>query len=394
MRLGILSMEPKNYSTQRLKEAAKKRGFHVDILNTMKCFIYVEQGNPNLFYKNEPVKQYDAIIPRIGSSITFFGCSVVRQLEQMGVFSLNSAISIATSRDKLRATQILCKHKIGMPVTAFARHKSCIVPAIQQIKSKSVVIKLLEGTQGVGVILADTQKVAEAIIETLQSTKQNVLIQRFVKESKGCDIRAFVVGGKVVAAMRRTAKEGEFRSNVHRGGSVEKVVLDAEFEKTAIRAAQILGLNVAGVDMLEGKNGPQLMEVNSSPGLEGIERATGVDVAGEIIDYMQRLLKFPDLDIRQRLTLSTGYGVAEVKVHAKSDMVNKKIQDTNLRHNDILVLSLTRGDTTIPNPKGSRVIESNDILLCFGNLDAIQKLIPEKPSKLKGRTFHRGPKVG
>ena len=222
----------------------------------------------------------------IGASITFFGTAVVRQFEQMDVFCANSSAGISNSRDKLRSLQILARHKIGMPPTTFVRDKKDVLPAIERVGGAPVIIKLLEGTQGVGVILADSAKIAEAIIETLQSTKQNVLVQRFVAESKGRDIRAFVVGDQVVAAMRRVAQGQEFRSNVHRGGQTQPLELDEEYSATAIRAAQIMGLRVAGVDMLEGKNGPQILEVNSSPGLEGIEGCTQLDVAGAIIDYI------------------------------------------------------------------------------------------------------------
>jgi ribosomal protein S6--L-glutamate ligase len=241
-----------------------------------------------------------------------------------------------------------------------------------------VIIKLLEGTQGVGVILADSVKVAEAIIETLQSTKQNVLIQKFVGESSGKDIRAFVVGDQVVAAMRRTARGGEFRSNVHRGGMAEPVELDSGYRETAVRSAQIMGLKVAGVDMLEGEDGPQVMEVNSSPGLEGIEGATKLDVAGAIIDFIQNQVSFPELDIRQRLSVSAGYGVTELHLGENSGLVGKTIEDSGLRAKDIVVLTLNRGHTVVPNPKGKRVLEVDDRLLCFGKLEAMRDLVPAR----------------
>ena len=297
------------------------------------------------------MSHYDAILPRIGNSITYFGTAVVRQFEQMDVYTPNTANGIANARDKLRAIQILSRHNIGMPATTFARDRADVLPAIERVGGAPVVIKLLEGTQGIGVILAPDTKVAEAIIETLQSTKQNVLIQRFVAESKGRDIRALVVGDRVVAAMRRVAQGDEFRSNVHRGGSVESVELDADFETTAVRAAQIMGLRVAGVDMLEGADGPQVMEVNSSPGLEGIETATKLDVAGAIIDHIANQVAFPEIDVRQRLTVSTGYGVAELVVHEGAELVGHTIADSGLRERDITVLTLHRGATVIPNPR-------------------------------------------
>jgi ribosomal protein S6--L-glutamate ligase len=248
-----------------------------------------------------------------------------------------------------------------------------------------VIIKLLEGTQGIGVILADTVNVASAIIETLQSTKQNVLIQKFVAESKGRDVRAFVVGDRVVAAMRRTAQGQEFRSNVHRGGMTEKVELKPAFEQTAVQATQIMGLHVAGVDMLEGLEGPQVMEVNSSPGLEGIETATGIDVAGAVIEYMEARVLFPEIDLRQRLTLEAGYGVAELPVGEHSALAGKTIAESGLRDRDILVLSIDRTGAVIPNPKGIRAILVGDTLLCFGKLAALRHEVPQKkrPRKRK-----------
>jgi ribosomal protein S6--L-glutamate ligase len=268
-----------------------------------------------------------------------------------------------------------------MPATTFARSRADVLPAIERVGGAPVVIKLLEGTQGIGVILAPDTKVAEAIIETLQSTKQNVLIQRFVAESKGRDIRALVVGDRVVAAMRRVAQGEEFRSNVHRGGIVESIELDPAFEEAAVRSAQIMGLRVAGVDMLESDDGPSVMEVNSSPGLEGIETATKLDVAGAIIDYIDNQVAFPDIDVRQRLTVSTGYGVAELVVHEGAELIGTSIADSGLSERDIAVLTLHRGTTVIPNPKRSRVLEAGDRLLCFGRLEEMRGMIPERRRK-------------
>ena len=282
----------------------------------------------------------------------------------MDVYTPNSSNGITTSRDKLRSLQILSRHDIGIPHTTFVRDRADVLPAIERLGGAPVIIKILEGTQGVGVILAETTKVAEAILETLQSAKQNVLVQRFVAESKGKDIRAFVVGDRVVAAMRRVAQGDQFRSNVHRGGQAEPVELDASFQETAVRAAQIMGLRIAGVDMLESKEGPQVMEVNSSPGLEGIEATTGPDVAGVIIDYMADQVSFPELDIRQRLTVSKGYGVVDLHVREGLELVGKTIVESGLRERDIVVLNLTKGTTVISNPKGTRVIEAGDRLLC------------------------------
>lgn len=378
MKLAILSRAPRSYSTQRLRTAALDRGHEVKVLNTLRFGIDLSGDEPDLQFRGKRLSHYDAILPRIGNSITYFGTAVVRQFEQMDVYTPNTSNGIANSRDKLRATQILARHDIGMPATTFVRDRADVIPAIERVGGAPVVIKLLEGTQGIGVILAPDIKVAEAIIETLQSTRQNVLIQRFVKESKGRDVRALVVGDRVVAAMRRVAQGDEFRSNVHRGGSVEPVDLDPEFEKAAVRAAQIMGLRVAGVDMLEANDGPQVMEVNSSPGLEGIEAATKLDVAGSIIDFIDNQVAFPEIDVRQRLTVSTGYGVAEIVVHGASDLVGKTLRESGLRELDITALTLQRGISVIPNPNGKHVLEANDRLLCFGKLEEMRSMIPSR----------------
>src|SRR5690606_12173346 len=272
----------------------------------------------------------------------------------------------------------LSRHLIGMPATAFVRNRADVRPAIERVGGAPVVIKLLEGTQGIGVILAPEVKTAEAIIETLHSTNQNVLIQHFVSESKGRDIRALVVGDRVVAAMRRTARGDEFRSNVHRGGTVERVELSAEYEQAAVRSAQIMGLKVAGVDMLEGRDGPLVMEVNSSPGLQGIETATNLDVAGAIIDHIADRVAFPDIDVRQRLSVPTRSGVPELLVRGDGDFVGKTLEDSGLRERDITVLTLHRGTTVIPNPRRGAVLEAGDRLLCFGKLDEMRSMVPER----------------
>ncbi|APZ96258.1 RimK family alpha-L-glutamate ligase [Fuerstiella marisgermanici] len=387
MKLAILSRSLGCYSTRRLKEAALQRGHKVKVLNTIRFSIDLEQGSPDLYFRSKQLSNYDAVLPRIGASITYFGTAVVRQFEQMDVFCANSSAGITNSRDKLRSLQILSKHHIGIPETTFVRDRKDVLPSIERIGGAPVIIKLLQGTQGVGVILADSAKVAEAIIETLQSTQQNVLVQKFVAESKGRDIRAFVVGDQVVGAMRRVAQGSEFRSNVHRGGHTERVELDSTYTETAVRAAQIMGLRVAGVDMLEGNDGPQVMEVNSSPGLEGIEGCTQLDIAGAVIDYIAAQVDFPEVDIRQRLTVSRGYGVAELHIPEGSDYVGKRIADSGLHEQDINVLTLYRGTTVIPNPKHSRELEATDRLLCFGKLESMKRLIPEKTRK------RRKPKV-
>ena len=378
MHLAILSRARNAYSTRRLVQAAEERGHDVRVLDTLRLAIDLAGDEPDMLYRGKPLADFDAVIPRIGASITFFGLAVVRQFEQMDVYTPSSAAGIANSRDKLRSIQVLAKHDIGIPGTTFVRDRKDVLAAIERVGGAPVVIKLLEGTQGIGVILAPDRKVAEAVIETLQSAKQNVLVQRFVSESRGRDIRAFVVGDRVVAAMRRTAKGDEFRSNVHRGGTVESVTLDEEFERTAVRSAQIMGLRVAGVDMLEGADGPLVMEVNSSPGLEGIETATELDVAGAVIDYVANQTAFPELDVRQRLTVSAGYGVAELLVRDGSEHVGKTLAESRLRERDITVLTLTRGTRVVPNPSASRALEAGDRLLCFGRLEDMRDLVPER----------------
>jgi len=387
MKLAILSCGPNSYSTRRLKEAALERNYDVKVLNTLKFAIDLEEGAPDLFYRQKSLSHYDAVLPRIGASITYYGTAVVRQFEEMDIFCANTANGITNSRDKLRSLQILSRHHIGIPRTTFVSDKKDVLPAIERVGGAPVVIKLIEGTQGIGVLLADTIKAAESIIELLQSQKQNVLIQKFVAESRGKDIRAFVVGDRVVAAMRRVAQGQEFRSNVHRGGVAEAVELSDEYRETAVRAAQILGLRIAGVDMLESSSGPQIMEVNSSPGLEGIEKCTQLDIAGAVVEYIAARVDFPDIDIRQRLTVSRGYGVSEILIRGGSNFDGKTITETKLRDRDINVLTLYRGTTVIPNPRNERTLQANDRLLCFGKLDSMRELLPPKAQR------RRQPKV-
>jgi len=330
MKLAILSRHATCYSTKRLVQAAVLRGHDVEVLDTLQFSIDLAQGSPRMFYQSQEVGDWDAVIPRIGSSITHFGTAVVRQFEQMDVFSAISSQGIANSRDKLRALQILGRHDVSIPQTTFVRNLADVQPAIRRIGGAPVVIKLLEGTQGVGVILAESEGTAEAIVETMHSTKQKVLVQEFVAESKGRDIRAFVVGDRVVASMRRVARGNEYRSNVHRGARTEMVQLSEEDQQVAVRAAQLMGLRVAGVDMLESRTGPMIMEVNSSPGLEGIERCSRLDIAGSIIDYVAERVGFPEIDVRQRLTASCGYGVTEIHVSEDSELDGMSIDQSGL----------------------------------------------------------------
>lgn len=288
MKIAILSRNPKLYSTQRLVEAAQKRGHEAVVMDHLRCSVVADIGEPKIFYLGQPVTDVDAIIPRIGSSVTFYGSAIVRQFEMMHVFSANPSIAIVRSRDKLRSLQIFSRHHIGIPKTVFANHPKQADKLIHELGGTPVVIKLLEGTQGIGVVLAETKKAAQSVIEAFYGLNANILIQEFIKEAKAADIRAFVVDGKVVGAMKRQGAEGEFRSNLHRGGTSTVIKLSRAEKKTAIEAAKVMGLRVAGVDMLQSERGPLILEVNSSPGLEGIEKATGKDIAGYIIDYVER----------------------------------------------------------------------------------------------------------
>lgn len=378
MKLAILSRNLNCYSTRRLKEAAEQRGHRVKVLHTLKFAIDLEQGKPDLYFRQKRLSTYDAVLPRIGASISYFGTAVVRQFEQMDVFCANTSAGISNSRDKLRSLQILSRHHIGIPKTTFVRDKKDVLPAIERVGGAPVIIKLIEGTQGIGVLLAESVTSAAAIVELLQSQKQSVLIQKFVAESKGRDIRAFVVGDQVVGAMRRIAEGQEFRSNIHRGGHAEPVILDESYQKTAVRAAQIMGLRVAGVDLLESRQGPQIVEVNSSPGLEGIEGCTQLDIAGAIIDYISAHVNFPEIDLRQRLTVSRGYGVAEIYIPEGSEYVGTTIRESGLREKDISVLTLYHDAKVIPNPNPRRVIATGDRLLCFGKLECMRELVPVK----------------
>ena len=287
MRIAILSRNELLYSTRVLVEAGRQRGHDVEVMDTLQFDIRVSKRSPELFYKGKPAGPIDAVIPRIGASITFFGLAVVRQFEMMGVYCVNESQAIARSRDKLRCLQILSRHDIGIPPTIYTRQGEHVLNCIEHVEGPPVVVKLLEGTQGIGVVLAESNSAASSVIEAFHGLEQNILIQKFIKEAKGADIRAFVVGRKVVAAMKRQAVAGEFRSNLHRGGTAKKFRLPVEYRKTALAAARVLGLRVAGVDMIESSEGPMVMEVNSSPGLEGIEKATDLDVAEMIVEHIE-----------------------------------------------------------------------------------------------------------
>ncbi len=291
MKIIILSRNPKLYSTRRLVEAGKERGHEVRVVDPIKCYMNITSHHPVVYYKTEPLEGVDAVIPRIGASITFYGTAVLRQFEMMGVFPLNESVAIGRSRDKLRSMQLLSRKGIGLPVTGFAHSVDDTDQLVALVGGAPLVIKLLEGTQGRGVVLAETKQAAESVIDAFRGLDANFLVQEFIKEAGGADVRAFVVGDRVVAAMKRQAKEGEFRSNLHRGGTASLVRLTPEERSTAQRAAKIMGLNVAGVDILRSRHGPLVLEVNSSPGLEGIENATNKDVASMVIEFIEKNAK-------------------------------------------------------------------------------------------------------
>ncbi|RXG18139.1 SSU ribosomal protein S6P modification protein [Leeuwenhoekiella aestuarii] len=288
MNIKILSRNGNLYSTARLVEAAKKRKHNVEVIDPLKCDLIIEKKKPSVYYKGRYLSETDAIIPRIGASITYYGTAVVRQFEMMGCFTTTESQALVRSRDKLRSLQILSRARLGLPKTVFTNYSRDVEEIIDHVGGAPLIIKLLEGTQGLGVVLAETKNAAESVIEAFNGLQARVIVQEFIKEAKGADIRAFIIDGQVVGAMKRQGKEGEFRSNLHRGGTAEVITLSDEEENAAIKAAKAMGLGVAGVDMLQSARGPLILEVNSSPGLEGIEKATGKDIAKSVIRYIER----------------------------------------------------------------------------------------------------------
>lgn len=291
MKIAILSRNSKLYSTRRLVQAAEERGHEVRVLDVLRCYMSIASHRPEIHYKGEAMTGFDAVVPRIGASVTTYGTAVLRQFEMMGVYPLNESVAISRSRDKLRASQLLARKGIGLPVTGFANKPDDIDDLLKMVGGAPLVIKLLSGTQGIGVVLAETQKAAKSVVESFFGLHASVLVQEFIEEAGGSDLRCFVIGEKVVAAMKRQGKEGEFRSNLHRGGTASLIRLTPEERSTAVRSANIMGLNVCGVDLLRSNHGPVVMEVNSSPGLEGIETATGKDVAGMIVQFLEKNAK-------------------------------------------------------------------------------------------------------
>ncbi len=291
MKIAMLARNPTLYSHQRLKAAAESRGHQLDIIDTLRCYMNIASRRPHIYYNGQQLAGYEAVIPRIGASITFYGLAVLRQFEMGGVYPLNESVAIGRARDKLRSMQLLARDGVGLPVTTFAHDPKITDQVLATAGEAPLVIKLLEGTQGIGVVLADSHRSAKSVVEAFRGANVNILIQEFIKEAGGTDIRAFIIGGKVIAAMKRTGAPGEFRSNLHRGGSAESVRISAAERATALQAAKTMGLNVCGVDMLRSNHGPVVMEVNSSPGLEGIEKSTGIDVAGAIIEFLEKNVK-------------------------------------------------------------------------------------------------------
>ena len=291
MKIALLSRNPKLYSTRRLKEAALERGHEIQVIDVLRAYMNIASHKPTIHYKGEPLEGFDAVIPRIGASVTFYGCSVLRQFEMMGVYPLNESVAITRSRDKLRSLQLLSRKGIGLPLTGFANKPDDIKDMIKMVGGAPLVVKLLEGTQGIGVVLAETKQAAKSVIEAFMGLNVNIMVQEFIREAGGADIRCLVVGEKVVAAMKRQGAPGEFRSNLHRGGTAEVIKITSAERRTAIGAARAMGLNVAGVDILRSNHGPLVLEVNSSPGLGGIEQATGKDVAGMIVEFIEREAK-------------------------------------------------------------------------------------------------------
>ncbi len=292
MKIGILSRNPEYYSTSRIFEEGVRRGHEMHVIDTLLCYINISSHKPSIHYKGESLEEFDAVIPRIGSSITFFGTAVVRQFEMMGVYALNESVAISRSRDKLRSMQLLSRKGIGIPNTGFAHKTIYSEDLIRMVGGVPLVVKLLQGTQGIGVVLAETRKAAQSVVEAFRGLKAHFLVQEFIKESGGSDIRCLVVGDRVVGAMLRQGQEGEFRSNLHRGGESRRIKITPEERKAAVNAARIIGLNVAGVDLLRSEKGPLIIEVNSSPGLKGIETSTGRNIAEKIIEFIEKNARF------------------------------------------------------------------------------------------------------
>ena len=372
LKLAVLSRGPRLYSTRRLVQEAKLRGIDVEVTDPMKFSLFVDDGAIDINYAGEPFT-HDAVIPRIGHSITKHGVAVLRHMEQLGIWTANTGQGILQSRDKLHASQILARNKIPVPKTTYVRDSIDVEPAIDFVGGLPVVIKVTQGTQGQGVFLRHTVHESRSLIQGLLLTGKSVLVQEYIAESHGKDIRALVVGDRVVAAMRRRARGREFRSNYHLNGTVERVEISHEFEQQAVRAARVLGLNIAGVDLLEGANGPLVLEVNSSPGLEGIEKASGVNVAGAIIDYVTSEAVFSEVDLDQLLRTVPGSGVISIQLRNHPSMVGKEISDLFVFDDNVQLIGLSRDSNVIWNPKLDTQLRYDDVVICYGELNQLRK---------------------
>jgi ribosomal protein S6--L-glutamate ligase len=377
VKIAILSHYPKSYSTSRLREACKERGHRVRVLETTNFLLQVRQGLPEVWYKGLPLTPDNALIPRIGCNSVFGATAVVRHFEQSGIYTVQSSRGISSAHDKFRTMQDLSRHHIPIPPTVFVFNPTEVEAAIDFLGGAPVVIKFLRGTQGSGVMLAEDKNVATSIVQALQATDHRVLLQKFIAESFGQDIRAFVVGDQVVAAMRRTARAGEFRSNIHLGATVERVLLDDVVADAAVRAAQLLGLGVAGVDILESDDGPLIIEVNASPGLEGIERATQLDIAGEIIEHVEQRSKLPHIDLHERLIVGTSFQCAEVCVKKSAKNKSWVLSELLGHHRDLHVLGVKRGQEHIALPELTFTVERGDRLVLFGQKNTLTVLSEE-----------------
>lgn len=371
LRLAILSRGPRLYSTRRLAEEARKRGLEPYIADPMKFSLFVADGRIDILHNGEPFN-YDAIIPRIGHSITKHGVAVLRHLEQLGIWTANTGAGILQSRDKLHASQILARNRIPVPRTTYVRDIIDVETAVDFVGGLPVVIKVTQGTQGQGVFLRHTIRESRNLVQGLLLTGRAVLIQEYIAESHGKDIRALVVGDRVVASMRRKARGREFRSNYHLNGTVEKVNLPPEFEEAACRAARVLGLHIAGVDLLEAKDGPLVLEVNSSPGLEGIEKASGVNVAGEIIDYVTSETAFAEVDLDQLLRTVPGSGVLSLQIRNHPQLVGQPLASLFNTGSGIPVFALSRDNSLLWNPSDDIQLRYEDVLICYGELTELR----------------------
>lgn len=385
LRIAVISGKTSTYSVRRLIDIGRARGHKMRAMDPTGFAILLQKDAPTLLYHGKPVPAIDAIIPRVSAGTPQFGAAVIQQFEQMGIFCANTSQAILSSRDKFRATQIMTRRGIGLPRTAFVAEPGAVQGALDHIGGAPVVVKLIEGSQGVGVTLAEHRKTAVALVDMLHSAGQQVLLQSFVAESSGKDIRVLVVDGVAVAAMRRQAEGDEFRSNLHRGGTATAVTLSEEYSRAAVRAAQVLGLHIAGVDILEGKDGPMVIEVNSSPGLEGIEGATGIDVASRIIEFVEQQCHMPELDVRQRLTMAKGHSIVELIVTEKSRMSGLLISESSLARDSMRVLTVARGDELTPLPRGSYQMNLGDKLVLFGPTVELRALLPARGKKRKKR---------